>query len=265
MPSDDRTRTLSPREIQAAEYERRQKSARRERQDLDDFMAEEIAIQNAERNGTDAFASANGKAILRHGNFKTKKQDDDAILRALSDRAIADGIHVTKALAALAAASDLSLSFAENAKRQSIARHMHEDKDYIYDTARASPDVCRLLDKEAAIIEEKLRELDAIADPALHEQYAKKITILAEEFQMRRHPVTQRYVHDINRVEQEEQRHNPHGVIECTGTVCVYRVKAQIGDLRGMKQQIGDVYNHDVAEAIATGGHLKGPQTPTPH
>lgn len=265
MPSDKTKRDNAPLQILLAEAERKTKLAEKEREETIELMAEKVALAN----DPDAEISMRGKKIMRHGTRRKRQRTEDTenTIRAIfSGKLIANAITLTGIHAAQEMFNQTFLSgkFTSNAGKPAPSPHLYEDKDYIYDTANVSPKTLKVLEDESAIIEEKLRRLLAIENPEQHETFAKEIARLAEDFQMRRHPVTQRYIHDIARVEHEESIHNANGHVPCTGTVCVFRVKAQIGDLRGMKQQIGDVYNQDPAEVIATGDHLKGPNAPAP-
>lgn len=139
----------------------------------------------------------------------------------------------------------------------------YEDESHIYDMMMVSRATAVALDAEAQEINERMRRLKAIQCDEQRRIEADKILRLAEDYQMRRHPVTGRFVHDIARVEAEEALHNPAGA-ECHGgMVCVFRLKAEIGSgSRNMKVNLADQYDQDPSELVASGDHLKGHTAP---
>ncbi len=218
------------------------------------------------RNNPDA-TSAKGKVIKDRG--REKHQDDDylkppSLLAMIFGKSI-EGLEILRS--AVDHIPSMSQNFGRIAKKDdpNVPKgHLHEDDERIYDTEKVCAPAYRVLTGEAAVIATRLRALEGIHDPEDRETESRKIVILAEEFQMRRHPVTGRYIHDIARVEEEEKKHNPHGKIVMADIVCVFRTKATIGDPRGMKRHVGDVYYLDPEEVFATGDHLKGQNGPAP-
>ncbi|PZO87000.1 MAG: hypothetical protein DI626_05025 [Micavibrio aeruginosavorus] len=228
----------------------------------DEIAAEEIML----RNNPDA-VSAKGKIIKGRGRERQEDSDNlapQSLLAMIFGKSI-EGLEMLRS--AVDHIPAMSQSFGRTAKKQDAnlpKDHMYEDDERIYDTEKVSAQTYRILTGEAAVITARLRALEGIDDPENRETESRKIVILAEEFQMRRHPVAGRYIHDIARVEDEEKKHNPDGRVIMADIVCVFRTKAVIGDPRGMKRHVGDVYNQDPEERIATGDHLKGPAAPAP-
>lgn len=228
----------------------------------EEMAAEEIMLRN-----NPGATSAKGKIIKERGRGKHQEDDDlkpPSLLALIFGKSI-EGLEMLRSAAE--SIPTITQSFGSIAKKENPdvpTGHMHEDDERIYDTEKVSARTYRVLTGETAVIAARLRALEGVRNPDDREAEARRIVLLAEEFQMRRHPVTGRYIHDIARVEEEERKHNPHGKTVMADIVCVFRTKAVIGDPRGMKRHVGDVYNQDPEERIATGDHLKGPNAPSP-
>lgn len=260
MPSEDFSSVLTPQEKQRIRDDREKKRARNEEENLQDFFAESRGIEIGQTTST------RGKAHMRHGNVKIEKDKADREILSFSGLVFtATGVY--NVLQALENSYILlSTKFAEKAAGTNTLSP-HECKNYIYETVRVSPKTARNLEEEAAEIQEEIDKHRNAHDNKERAALAENILKLADKYQMRLHPGTNQYVHNIARVEEEEHAHNPHGNIECTGTVCVFRVRADIhADGRKMEQKIGDVNIPDKpVEVIVTGDHLKGPNAPQLH
>ncbi len=139
----------------------------------------------------------------------------------------------------------------------------HRDDHYIYDTAIVSLKTADMFDSESAEIHQKVEALRTIKCEETRKVEADKILSLAEKYQMRVHPETRKFVHDIERVQDVEERYNPRGHDACGGVVCVYRPKLQAdAGTKGMKVSVADVYDQDPVELNASGDHLKGHTAP---
>ncbi len=246
----------------------KEKRARSEREAGADLQEE---IRTIERDdGEEITHTATGKMIVR--NTPSSKS---SVRRTLYDAWLAGGMFtaaeklmgdligfatstlVAGAATSSAAADNISAAFGSRVKPHRALQPQHDDGEYIYDAMNVSQPVYEKLMKEADIIAAKLEELEAIDDPAKRDEMEKALEKLAEEFEMRLHPVTKVYVHDFNRVLREEQEYRGP-TLNREFRVCVYLHKSQLDDLRGIKAKIGDPYNEDPQEAIAAGDHLKG-------
>jgi hypothetical protein len=141
---------------------------------------------------------------------------------------------------------------------------VHEDENFLYDTMNVSRPVFEKLMKESEIIAKKLEEAEAVHDNGQRAIMLKSIEKLAEEFEMRIHPLTKVYVHDYNRVLREEQACETANKLshQLTETlqlrVCYFRAKAELSDLRGIKSKVADQFDNTPEEVQASGDHLKG-------
>lgn len=160
----------------------------------------------------------------------------------------------------------------KGSRRYDALQPKHEDEDFIYDAMFVSSPVHKKLMQEAEIIATKLAQMEAAkGNTSLQKTLGEAIEKLAEEYEMRIHPLTGVYIHDFQRVMREEKQLNGKQSLKCEFKVCVFLAKAELADLRGVKAKIGDPYNDDPQEAIAAGDHLKGhapavaPSGPAPH
>ncbi len=136
----------------------------------------------------------------------------------------------------------------------------YEDALYEYDTVKVSPKTAAKLDAEIAEIHTRVDHLHTIKCMETRHVEAEKILVLAGKYNMRLHPKTRLFVHDIERVDELEERYNPRGDLSCTGVACYFRTKyAPGGDsVRGIKSKVADVMDNNPAEVNASGDHLKG-------
>lgn len=245
-------------------------AARAEREAITDFHEEERALSLGE--DCDVSHTATGKMIRRHGsarNHDHHRHLQEAFrlggLFQAVDRFTHDLISFATATIlsgspAPSLPSDGGISGKYNKKVKTLGGLMpqYEDAEYIYDAMFVSKPAYDKLIRESETIAAKVAELEAIDDLAKRDVAAKKIAQLAEEFEMRIHPITGQYVHNFERVMREEKSCN-HGQAHAADLgICVFILKASAADLRGIKAKIGDPYNQDPAEAIASGDHLKG-------
>lgn len=150
----------------------------------------------------------------------------------------------------------LATSFQTRANRNDP--HLHEDRNNIYDYENVSAATFKRLEDESQIMAQRLRDIQAIQDPSLRNVFEAKTLRLANEFEMHLHPITQMYVHDIHRVQRVEavQKAKNPGINCNVRMIAVWRARAELGDVRGMKAQIGDPNNPDPGEVVVTGEHL---------
>lgn len=164
--------------------------------------------------------------------------------------------------------SGMSAQFGQKVSQRNILQPAHEDEEFIYDTMQVSRPVFEKLFKESEMVAKKLEELEAIKDPVLREVKLKEIERLANDFEMRLHPLTEVYVHDYNRVLREEkscgaQHNHKHDAQELH--ICFFRAKAAHDDLKGVKSKVADQYDNTPEEVQVSGDQFKGAApAPTP-
>lgn len=252
-------RTLTPQQRAERENALREKEAAdAEKEDRAQFHAEMIM-----ENVPGQTIVRGKKAGLRRNNGTNHQQKEDKADDLLLTGAIIANTART-AREVIAFASEMAKSFGIAApRRDDLAAARYEDDEYIYDMMMVSRATAVALDIEAQEINERMRRLKAIQCDEQRRIEADKILRLAEDYQMRKHPVTGRFVHDIARVEAEEALHNPHGAQCNGGMVCIFQLKAEIGgDTKGMKVKLADQFDHDPSETTASGDHLKGHESP---
>lgn len=234
-----------------------------------DFHEETRAIERGDTDHT-----ATGRIISRHGRIRNSNGHSHfedlrrafamggifEVTKCLMSDLIDLASTATKSLAPVGTAdgSGISSTFGNHVKPNRAIQPHHEDAEYIYDAMYVSQGVYEKLMKESDAITSKVEQLAALSDPHLRAQMKTVIEKLAEDFEMRLHPVTQVYVHDLNRVMREENQATQDKTLNREFRVCVYLHKSQHDELKGIKAKIGDPYNEDPREAIATGDHLKG-------
>jgi hypothetical protein len=241
-------RTLSPQERQQREFERKEKRSQKFREELGDFNDEMRAARGGYLSNKMARSVPHGEQAQK-GALSSTFGGGSFGLGMINVNDIIDLFgSINKSVAA--AFSSNAAVVAAPKKSALLEQHAYEDESYIYDTAMVSEKTAAELQREAAIITAKLRKLESAENPAIRQELALKIEELAEEFQMRLNPKTQAYVHNINRILELEEQYNPNNLNLCAIEVCVVRVKAEIGELRGVKRNIGDPYNKDIAEVL---------------
>lgn len=136
----------------------------------------------------------------------------------------------------------------------------YEDALYAYDTVKVSPKTAAKLDAEIAEIHTRVDHLHTIKCMETRHIEAEKVLILAEKYNMRLHPKTKMFVHDIERVDELEERYNPRSDVDCVGVACYFRAKYTPGgdSVRSVKSKVADVMDNNPAEVNASGDHLKG-------
>lgn len=218
--------------------------------------------------------TATGRMIMRHGRIRGDNGHSHfedlrrafamggifEVTKCLMNDIVGLTTSVAGALTTHGSADGPSISskFGNQVKQNRTMQPHHEDADYIYDAMYVSQGVFEKLMKESDQIASKVEQLETLTDPHMRTQMKKVIEKLAEDFEMRLHPVTQVYVHDFNRVMREENQSTQDKALNREFRVCVYLYKSQHDELKGIKAKIGDPYNEDPREAIATGDHLKG-------
>ncbi|PZQ44994.1 MAG: hypothetical protein DI551_08810 [Micavibrio aeruginosavorus] len=145
----------------------------------------------------------------------------------------------------------LAGTFSKRADDKSLPRC--EDTLYVYDSMDVSEPAYNALMQESEIITKKLEELVATRDPARYAVLEKDLLRLADEYEMRLHPLTGLYVHDWHRVEREEAKYNPHNHLQQRHNVYIYVLKAELNDVRGIKRHVGDQFDQKPEEVIASG------------
>ena len=265
MPIDDFKKIVSPQDIMAMEREMREKDASLEREKISDFNEEQRTLED----DPDATMTGSGKVIKRRSrSSKTKNSLEEIkeIARMFGGEGLFD-IGGTKGLlhSMIEVTSKLGNDFSTQAASP-LNKHKYKDKDYTYDTERVSEGTFNRLEQENAIVTAALEKIAGTADEKQKKVLLSKLQILVEEFQMIPHPVTGRYIHCIDHVHDMEKKFNPQMKQDLQiGLALVYRVNEVTADVRGVKSRVGDVYDQNPQEAIASGGHLNaGSKGPNP-
>ncbi len=251
--------------------ERLTKEAAQAREDIDLFNEEMRVVlgQDASSDGDQPLHTHNGKVIKRQGRKHTK--DDGLLLKNASmTDAFLEGLNylpqavqVTREIFK-AGASMLTKTFGP--KADIVLPERHEDNECIYDMMQVSEPVYHKLIQEAQIIAAKVKELEAIHDPALRDALERQIEDMAADYEMRVHPITMKYVHDVERVLREEKLHTERsenhnfslGVK--SHLICIFQLKQGVDGTKKVKRDVGDQFDNKPEEVIASGEHLpKGP------
>jgi len=262
-------------DLQYEELILREAKSAKERREVEDFNDEIRAIDIAEANGEEASQTLNGKMITgRSGSSKHHHRHLSHIFSSGgfidATKSIASGL-IDLAVTGLMMGSKnpssrpISAQFVDTASQRAMAlQPAHEDENFLYDTMNVSRPVFEKLMKESEIIAKKLEEAEAIKDSGQRVVMLQSVEKLAEEFEMRIHPLTKVYVHDYNRVLREEQACEAANKLNHQHTeslqlrVCYYRAKAELSDLRGIKSKVADQFDNTPEEVQVSGDHLKG-------
>lgn len=261
-------RTLSP--GQRAE---RDKSLRAEKDSQDDI--EERADFNAQLIMEDTNPDATAETIVRGKKMGGRRQFGDHSSARRQERATVEEILALKRGGMLGFEflreivespqkfmNSLRAKFTASvpAPHKTTAIAHYQDALYEYDTVKVSSKTGEKLDTEIAEIHTRVDRLHTIKCMETRHVEAEKILVLAEKYNMRLHPKTRLFVHDIERVDELEERYNPRGDLACTGIACYFRAKYTPGgdSVRGIKSKVADVLDNNPAEVNASGDHLKG-------
>lgn len=224
----------------------------KDRQELEDFKDEAATLAI----DPDATSTLSGKMIRRRRTKATGGESASA-RRRLLELAVMD-MTLCNARTLLEKASSLTGAFTDTISRiispassPASGHHRFEDEIYLFDTEQVSAGTARTLEAEAAILSKKIDALEEARSPALREEMALDIIEMAEQFQMMRHPHTGQFVHDIRRVAELERLLAPPGA-ERTAEICVFRIKAEIGDVKGVRKSISDQWNPNPEEVELT-------------
>lgn len=267
MPTSLKDRPQTPESLFDEQLAKEKKRAK-DRLEGRDFHEEIRALERDD----DSDHTATGRIITRHGRKRGAHARHESLRQAFAFGGIfevtkclmddlLDLAHTATHVLAPHGPSDgggISSKFGNQVKPHRSLQPHHEDNDYVYDAIYVSQGVFEKLMKESDAIAAKVEEMQAVSDPHTRSMLAKTIEKLAEDFEMRLHPVTQVYVHDLNRVMREEHQCTQDKALHREFRVCVFVHKSQHDELKGIKAKIGDPYNEDPREAIATGDHLKG-------
>lgn len=249
-------RTLTPQERQRLEHERRTSLSSQYRAELNEFHDEELALAS----DPNAARTASGKTIRRH--HRTYRDDScsqsekAAMAAAFESITLSDLRRIWDQMNYLQASFGLQIPLASTAAPAAVPieiakKHSFEDGERIFDTEMVSSATAKTIYDETAIVAERISELEAIKDPALHRQKALELVELVHEYDMIQHPRTGLYIHSILRVEELESINNAAGE-NCLAEVCVFRSKLDIASSRGVKRSISDVYNNNPEEVELT-------------
>ena len=255
------------------EQERKDKAARKEREAVADFQEEEKALENAD--GCEVTQTATGKMITRHNTHKPTRSRRRRLKNAFTDGGLFGsidefsrqliGLATTVIVGSAVTGGKISGQYNTQVDPRTLVQPKYENEEYIYDTVMVSKNAHEKLMKESEILNAKVAELQGIKDHKIRAEMAKRVEQLAEEYEMRAHPLTGLYVHDINRVMREEKSCNIHNHA-AEFRVCIYALKAEHGDVRGIKAKIADQYDQTPEEVQVSGDHLKGAApAPAPH
>ena len=249
---------MSRTEADREEWEARTALAAIERERIDDHNEEVRAIEM----NPHATQTAKGKRIRMHGRKPEYASTEIDLAKHFGIPGMKEIIEVGAIIAAWPMM--LQRAFGATSNVTAVEAIKFEDKDYIYDTASVSKPAEEILSEEAGWLNSYLADIEAENDPAERVKLAREMEDMANHFGMMLHPLAKRYVHDIERVQEVEHLNNPHGKIECNGTVCIFIPKAAQNDMRGIKSKVADQFDQDPREAQASGDHLKG-QAPALH
>jgi hypothetical protein len=265
---DDRDkRFLSPGERYLREQEeaRVQKQREAEQEGRDDVAMEMRANDLGLEMRTDGKVSLRQRGIISAARNPEQKKQEDAVAY-LTIGMVGKGIKLAGEIIR-ALPGGLQEAFGPKAKPQSVASYdsRHEDETHIYETVDVSLKTQQSLEKESAILEAKIKKLESLRDIHARAKLREEIGILAEEYEMRQHPLTHRYVHAVERVLREEKINNRYRNAPCDHLVCVFRVKASATDSMGVKVAVADAFDQNPEEINRSGAHLKGPNGPALH
>jgi len=251
------------------ETEIRKREARKEREATDLFNQGEGALRDAARDGIDIISTASGQLIQSNRAKNNKFKSTFNEFRKMGMNAILDTMLAAGAsLAAIQEAAQILVSpsgaFSTAASRPaSVTPDFYEDETHVYETQFVSRNAHRLLATEVARVRRVERQIRECTDPA--ELSAKKAQLaeLVEEYQMRLHPLTGKYVHSAERATEEELRFNPDNVLAQKDCVFIYREKPGAHDSRKRSVVLGDQYDQQTIEVIATdSSHAQGEARP---
>lgn len=278
-----------PKVREELEREARAETAEKDRQEHIDLTLE---LYEEERDiNSDEMTSINGrfkkKPLPRHSNTHSTT---DAVTFAAMIEGTGNAVRdIWRTLAAIwpvhAAHPESKTAAPEKIKFQ------HEDEKYYYGTEVSISEATeKILSAERAQIETKLQILGKLSDTYARHSLAKEIERLAISFDMALlvksgETITPAYgeglhltiakpdtkirniFHSITRAEELEHQcrlnNNDSGPRKLCN-VFVWEAKGHVSSLRGIKVQLGDQYNNDVAEVIDAKAHVQAPQPPSP-
>lgn len=256
------------------EQGKKEAASRKEREAFNDFQEEEKALEMADA-GCEVSQTATGKVIRHHNTHKSMRPRrrrlksifmEDGLLGtidAFSRELIS--LATTAFVGGAATSGKISKKYNTHVDPANPQNRVYEDQEYIYDTVLVSKSAHDKLVKEAETINAKMVEMVSTKDAKRRLELATDIEELSEKYEMRLHPITKEFVHDVNRVFREEQSCNLHNHLQ-EFRVCIYALKAEHGDLRGIKAKIADQYDQTPEEVQVSGDHLKGhAPAPAPH
>lgn len=238
----------------------RKKEARKTREMVERFQLEERALEIAARDGDDSstISTGTGQVVMgnRSGRFN-KFRHLQEFRKISSVNAVIDGmISMGASIAALQAAAHAFISpagaFAAASTKKHITPDFYEDDTHIYETEKVSRETYTILTGEVKRMRKLEHDLDEVEDQEMLAIIQAEIGDLADTLEMRLHPVSGKYVHSLERVEAEEVRLNSKGDMECNDTVCVFRPKFSTHDSRKRSVVLGDQYDQQTIEVIAT-------------
>ncbi len=273
MPKNTIKGPITPEE-RIEEQGKKEAASRKEREAFNDFQEEERALEMADA-GCEVSQTATGKVIRHHNTHKPSRsrrrhlrsifmQDGLLGTRDAFGRELI-GLATTVFVGGAAASGKISGQYNTQVDPFTAQNRPYEDQEYIYDTVLVSKDAHEKLAKESDSINAKLLEMATTKDPERRLALATDIEEMSEKYEMKLHPITRAFVHDINRVFREEQSCNLHNHVQ-EFRVCIFAAKAEHGDLRGIKAKIADQFDNTPEEVQVSGDHLKGhAPAPAPH
>ncbi len=255
MRNTYRAGDLSPAEQKRLDQETRASLSRKERALLDDYQSE-ITVDTNE-DAEEPHITANGK-IRRF--TRPKKSQHKKMMDALSHDFGIGGLtavlkenfgNAVELLRAIAATPHTGAPY-KTAQGQNQAinpLYAYEDNNMAFETMKVSFATAAEIERQSQIINAKVEEMEAATHLDRKHLLGKQILVLAEEFQMRQHPKTLIFVHEVEAVEAMEAKYNPDGgEMVCNAEVCVVRMKCTADEARKIKRTIADVFNSDPAE-----------------
>ena len=226
--------------------EKRLKHAEEDNRDLADLHAEQRALDR----DPEAEVSDNGKPIRRQRQRKDHLLKPRELFALLNDT---PPISLKHAAAFLQGVRDISLMFgtasAATSARQPLAGGSAAPQ-IVFSEEQVSAQTATRLAAEARRIDALYEQAARIPDPARRAQRLSEVVEIAESQDMRQNPATLAFVHDIQRVLEEERKNNLHSTQACTHTICVFSLRADAGSGRKLRVTIGDQYDTDPADTI---------------
>ena len=206
--------------------------------------------------------TTNGKTIRRSSNHDNTKHTSNSMLQGIFGSGFAATSSFINEIVSAAAGvfitpekTTISSSYNARVNPRGLVLPQYDDGEYLYDAIKVSAKAYEKLMAESEEVAQKVALYNAAVgqrDEVLQQNLLKDIEKLSKKYEMRPHPLSGIYVHELTRVLEVEKACGGDLKI-ATNVVCIYVLKSNGDDLRGIKLMQGDVYNQDPCEAIRTG------------